>query len=101
MTEKEVRDLIMEECESFETNFRGFDTLLKMEHNYNVAMFLTRYDFEGCPQYYVCLEDSDEYCICEGLETTNQSDCELCWKHAIERASRKLSDKRGWRKPRL
>lgn len=80
MINKELREKIVEECKSHKGNYKDIQILLSYEADAFAASHGT-YKFEGCPYSYDCLENSEELCEVEELESDDQ--CERCWKKAL------------------
>jgi len=53
-----IRKQIMYECENYKTNFRCVDDLYGKENDYNEAKD-GGFDFQSCPQSYICLESAE------------------------------------------
>ena len=86
MTEKELRKMIQIEAENYETNFRGYDILMKYENDYYVAGRENDYSFEICPSSYECLEKLGVTDLCEtdsGIKNIVE-ECKECLKKALK-----------------
>lgn len=80
ITEAEILKAIMEETQEYRTNFRGIETLYRLENDYYAARYAIYEDFSGCPSVYDVLQNAHE--MCEDNE--GEYDCVQCWKSAVE-----------------
>ncbi len=87
MTEKELRRMVQMEAQSYETNFRGIDILMKYEDDYHTAGRENDYSFSNCPSTYDCLDKLGVIDLCStnsGIKNTVE-ECKECWKQALQK----------------
>ncbi len=77
-----LREQVMNECINYKTNFEGIDELEINQTNYMVVKNNGN-EFDGCPQRYDCLENSDELCIVENINSSVEQ-CMKCWRNALK-----------------
>lgn len=80
--ERNLRRKIELECWSFESNFGGIDTLIKLENDWRVAQKEDDYSFECCPSFFDCMGDYLGLCD-ENMTEYSAEQCKECWKRAL------------------
>ena len=80
----ELREMIMNECLNYKTNFNGIDDLVQKESDYQTAEN-NGYDFVSCPQTYECLDGVEQLCGSDNIYSGNSTEeCNQCWRIALK-----------------